>query len=154
MPPKTGRPTTLTPAVHRAIVNSVKAGAPLHAAAGAAGVPYNTVRDWLSRGRGNDDRPATQPFAAFAAAVDEAGEHAVREAFDALYKAGLAGEWRALEAWLRLMYPRQYGKRITLQVDEVMAAAEEVARELGLEGHAEAIRERAEQILAAAGGGR
>ncbi|MFA7295837.1 MAG: hypothetical protein WC211_01460 [Dehalococcoidia bacterium] len=155
-----GRKTALTPEVFDAIVTSLVNGSTLEAAAAAAGIGTATVHEWIARGLGTDERPSTPLYAEFADAVTRAREQAVHVAMNAVFIAGTVGiggqppDPKMAVEWLRLAEPRRFTKRIALDVGEVMKRAEEVARELGLEGHAESIRERAEQILAAAGGGR
>src|SRR4051812_28516672 len=104
----------LTPAVHEAIVNSVRAGNYLAAAARAAGVSDNTARKWLRRGEGTDDREQAPEFAVFAAAVRHAEAEAEDHAVAALNDAMLV-DWRAAEAFLKRRFPDRRGDRAALE---------------------------------------
>lgn len=80
-----GRRTKLTAVVFKAVVEAVRAGNYLRAAAGAGGVSANTVREWISRGENRDNgRPSTPLFATFAKALREAEAEAERNAVQVL----------------------------------------------------------------------
>jgi hypothetical protein len=64
-----GRPSILTPDIHRAIVAGVRAGGYDSIAAQAAGVSRSTFRRWIKLG---ETRSARQPYKRFAADVREA----------------------------------------------------------------------------------
>jgi hypothetical protein len=79
-PQSQGRPTRLTQEVQDEIVGYVREGNFLNVAAQLAGYPAATVREWLYRGRGTDrDRPDSEPYASFAAAIEKAQAEAERE---------------------------------------------------------------------------
>ncbi len=81
-----GRRTKLTPAVFSAVVEAVRAGSYLQAAAGAGGVSANTVGEWIRRGesRENNGRESTPLYAKFAKALREAEAEAERRAVSIL----------------------------------------------------------------------
>jgi hypothetical protein len=65
--PQRGRPTKLTPEVHRAIVEAIREGASRQAAATRGGVAYATLAEWVARGNGTHaDREQSAEFAEFA----------------------------------------------------------------------------------------
>jgi hypothetical protein len=68
-----GRPTKLTPAVKNKIVEAVKRGTPLTAAAAAAGISNSAVTQWMKWGR----EGKAGGFKAFAADVLRAREAAI-----------------------------------------------------------------------------
>jgi len=71
------RPTRLTPEVADAILASLRAGAFTAVAAEAAGVGASTLREWMARGEGRDQRrPEDRRYAAFAAQVRGASAQA------------------------------------------------------------------------------
>lgn len=144
-----GRPTELTAAVQAAIVASIEQGSPLTSAAAAADVSIATVTQWMARGRGNHARSAEPIYVEFVRSVEAAQERTIGVALNKLFEAAKAsGDVRAIEAWLRLMYPHRFSRRITIERGEVLSAAEAVLAELGVEGaDAEDIIARAETIL-------
>lgn len=155
-----GQQTVLTNAVFAAIITSLCGGSTVESAAAAAGVAVQTVHEWVARGAGTSRRARTPLYASFAAAVDRARNEAVDIALGGLLTAGAYGvggqppDWRALEAWLRLMYPARYGRRVEIQISDAMRAAAQVAREHGLgESYASDILARANEIAEAAGSG-
>lgn len=77
-----GRRTKLTAVVFDAVVEAVRAGNYLQAAAGAGGVSANTVGEWIRRGesRENNGRESTPLYARFARAMREAEAEAERRA--------------------------------------------------------------------------
>lgn len=144
-----GRPSELTPAIQRAIVASIEKGSPLTSAAAAANVSISTCTNWLARGRGNHQRSAEPIYVDFVRAVEAAQERTIGVALNKLFEtAKKTGDTRALETWLRLMYPHRFSRHVTIERGEVLSAAEAVLAELGVEGaDAEDIIARAEVIL-------
>ena len=67
-----GRPSKLTPEVHKALVAAVRKGAPLSLACDYVDISHETVMEWLRRGNGTDDRSHTEPYASFARDVAKA----------------------------------------------------------------------------------
>lgn len=93
---KLGRPTILHEAGPK-IVAALRHGADRAAAAGYAGVPYGTVRSWLSRGHAGQE-----PYASFATDVETAeAEAAVRMAKVVFDAAHVDHEYRAALEWLK-----------------------------------------------------
>src|SRR5438309_447326 len=67
-----GRMTKLTPGLQTAICNAVEGGIPFANALLLAGVSEFTGLEWLRRGEGRHDRPATPIYAQFAQAIARA----------------------------------------------------------------------------------
>jgi hypothetical protein len=95
--PSRAKPSRLTEAVQKAIVQSVSCGASIPVAAGACGIPRATVEEWMRRGEGLDDRPPAPHYAAFAKAVREAQavseDHAIKVVRNAMNKTWTAAAW-------------------------------------------------------------
>lgn len=132
------RPSKLTPATEKVILDALRAGATRTAAFEAAGISRRRIAGYL------------RDFVAFRLAVitAEAGAEVymtikVRQAAD-------AGSWRAALAWLEKRRPADWGKRITIDLDGEIRALVRAAG-LGDDIAAEAIAE-AEEILRRAGG--
>ncbi len=79
-----GRRTKLSSAVFKAVVEAVRAGNYLRAAAGAGGVSVNTVSEWIRRGENHHKRKAIPLYARFARAIREAEAEAERNAVQVL----------------------------------------------------------------------
>ncbi len=79
-----GRHTKLTSDVFGAVIEAVRAGNYLHAAAGAGGVSVDTVGEWIRRGEGRDKRASSPLYARFARALREAEAEAERRAVSVL----------------------------------------------------------------------
>lgn len=92
-----GQPTALTPEVRRIICRELAASSTMSMAAGAAGISYDTLREWIARGTGTDtDRPSSELYAAFAVAVEAAVAEGKRKRIRTITK---SKDWRA-HAWM------------------------------------------------------
>lgn len=99
----------LTPDAQRRICDFVQAGVPIPQAASAAGFSWNTVKDWLKKGR-----EGKKPFVGFLVATQEAKAKWVAAATMRITKAG-AKSWKA-DAWLlERRLPHQFGRRQALE---------------------------------------
>lgn len=104
-----GRPTLLTPESMAAIVDMVRGGRSLWAAAEAMGMSGNTVTSWYNRGSGKGWRPATAEYVEFYKAVKQAKGQAV-ERFEGLFVeaavvAATRGDVKPIEKWLERNAP-------------------------------------------------
>ncbi len=141
-----GRPTLLTPEVEDGILRAIRAGASLIVAAGTQGVGENTVHEWMARGEGFDERPATEPYANFAKRVRLAQHETHARVVGTITRAALTS-WEAARAWLRMRYPEQYAETLKMSVTlDVKAEAERIAAANGMDP--EVIMAEAEAILA------
>ena len=111
VPGPRGRKTQLSPKVQQIILHAVEAGTSLEAAARSAGVSPHTVREWRRRGRGEDDRPAIEPYVSFAARLDNAQAGFEIDAASTIYAACQDGKWRAAAWLLERRYPQRWGRR-------------------------------------------
>jgi transposase len=122
------RPTKLTAAVQRRIVEAVRNGAPRETAAEAAGVAKSTLFRWLAQGRAAD---APARFRDFAEALERADAEYELHAVARIERAA-AEDWRA-QAWrLARKFPQRYGQRALLEVASVESTEQRLAGLSGL----------------------
>jgi len=93
-----GRPTKRTPDVADRIILAVRQGVPFTHAARLAGIAYSSFCDW----RNTDPQFRERLDAAISAGVEKR-LRMIQDAAD-------NGDWRAAEAWLRLVLPAEYGR--------------------------------------------
>ena len=105
------RATLLTPKVEAALLEATRAGMWLESAAARAHVSSATVLEWLRRGEGRDDRPATPELEAFALKFREAEAEAEEEAL-ATIKAARFDHWQAAAWWCERRHPSRYSARV------------------------------------------
>src|SRR5579883_1355728 len=94
---KGGRPTVRTPQTAQRLVELVGKGVPYKHACAAAGISYSVFCEWR----------AADPQ--FAAQLDEAISQGVEARLKSIAEAA-ATDWRAAEAWLRLVLPAEFGR--------------------------------------------
>lgn len=92
----------------KAIAGRVAVGMPLLYAAQAEGVAKNTVHEWIRRGRGEDDRPATELLSWFAGEMEKARAESIQRAVQAVYE---DPSWQARAWWLERRLPDEFGRR-------------------------------------------
>lgn len=110
------RPTKLTPAVHAAIVASLRSGAYLETAAAGAGVSKTTVHSWLKRAEDEDD--SGPPFVAFRRDVEEARAKAEMDAIHVVLAAA-PQTWQAAAWYLERAFPARWGRRTVIETEPV-----------------------------------
>lgn len=67
------RPTALTAEVSKTIIGGIRVGLPRKSAAALAGVAYDTMQEWIRRGKDTDsDRESSALYAEFAVEVEKA----------------------------------------------------------------------------------
>lgn len=108
-----GRPSTLTPEVHEKLVQHLQSGAFVEMAAALEGVPVDSVKEWLRRGKasiktGRDSEEVEIPYANFSRAVDNAIAGYNKNALSAIAAAGKK-DWKALAWILRSRSPALFG---------------------------------------------
>ncbi len=106
-----GRKTALTQDVHDRIVASVREGNYKLTAARAGGVHRNTVLRWLERGEAGEE-----PYASFAAALDEAEAQAEEDTVRAA-KSGGEG-WQAKGWFAERRWPERWSGRVRVTVND------------------------------------
>lgn len=113
------RETILTKQLQETICKYVQGGATLPHAAAAAGVSWNTVKDWAKPG--NVER---EPYASFAAAVDDAKAKWATGAAMQITGHGKR-DWKALAWMLERRFPNEYAppsQRVELKYEESVKA--------------------------------
>lgn len=126
------RPTKLTPAIEKIIIDTLRVGATFEAAAGRAGISVSTIHEWRRRGRGESLKgKTTKRLVEFAIAVDRAMADAETSIVAAIRKAS-AEEWQAGAWLLERRHPDRYGRvdRSKVELDATVAvrpAREEMA---------------------------
>lgn len=104
------RRTALTPAVSKALCEATREGYTLTQAAAVVGVAPATVREWIRRGEGEDDREGTEPYATFATAIRRARAEVEVEMLESIQQAADAGQWRAAAWYLERSHPERWGR--------------------------------------------
>ena len=113
-----GRPTKLTPDIHRAIVTALEAGNYQDDSAAYAGVSTSALYNWLARGRvererieaGDKPRKAETIFVDFLDAVESARAKAAVRHVANIAKAANDGVWQASAWYLERSYPQKWGR--------------------------------------------
>lgn len=135
-----GRPTSLTPDVHRRIVAALRLGLSRSAAAAVGGVGARTMVNWLKRGEKGEE-----PFGEFFDAVEVAEGQAQAKVTANLMKAA-ADDPKIAQWWLERRHPEEWARRTVedqnvnlsggVSFDEMKLAAARVSEKLGqlLEG--------------------
>lgn len=93
----------LTEATHKEIVTYVTAGAPLPLAADAAGLSWDTVKEWLK-----PEKAKREPYKSFVEAVNRAKAVWACAAVMRITKAGKRGNWAADLAMLERREPEHF----------------------------------------------
>lgn len=124
-----GRPTSLTPEVHKAIVDCIRAGNYRTVAAAAAGVHRNRLAEWEKRGESGEE-----PYAGFACALQKAEADAEIELLAELRAAqpGTSGPggsgadiWQTKAWMLERRFASRWCARVRQQVAEHVDALTE-----------------------------
>lgn len=106
-----GRPTKLTPEVHKRIVDMVRAGNYPEIAAQAAGINSATYYRWMQKGE-----DGTAPYGEFREAVKEAQAAAESHAVTTIRKAAMDGTWQAAAWYLERSKPERWRRRENVEV--------------------------------------
>lgn len=111
------KPTPLTDAVRKHILDSLKAGLPsLRQAALAAGVRENTVQEWYARGKGLDPERRPSPVhVKFADDVDQAKAFAQDRAMK-MIAMKMGDSWQAAAWYLERTNPENFGLKSTHEI--------------------------------------
>lgn len=117
----------LTPAVHAAIVESIRGGNYIDMSAAAAGICRKTFYNWMHLGEADD---ATEPYLSFASDVRKAEAESEADAVKVLHAAKYE-DWKASEVFLKRRFPKRWGDKVESNVDatiKVEASPTEAAR--------------------------
>lgn len=121
-----GRPTSLTPEVHDAIIDSIRKGNYRSTAAAAAGVHRNRMAEWEGRGEAGEE-----PYAEFACALQKAEAEAessllaeIRGAQPSVTGEGGHGAdlWQAKAWMMERRWPKRWAQRVRQAVTEELDA--------------------------------
>jgi hypothetical protein len=104
VPNKGGRPSKYTPENVEKLLGAIADGLTIRQSCVAAGIGEQTLRDWQERYPDLDLRLA------------EARELARQKALASIKAAGEAGDWRAMEAFLRLSFHQDYRRDSNINV--------------------------------------
>jgi hypothetical protein len=115
--PKIGRPTILTPDVHKTIVDACRAGGYFEDACRFAGIIPRVAYEWIAKA--DEPGPNQEAYAQFAHAIEQARAAARLERVVVIRQAGQAGDWRAAAWFLERTEPGKWGAsaRVTVKGD-------------------------------------
>lgn len=107
-----GRPTKCTPERTMRITKATRAGAPLEVAARFAGITPQTLRNWIRRGRADQQADRSSPYSRFVEVYDTAlGEVGVF-ALGVIVGAAQNGTWQAAAWLLERRFPEHFGRGV------------------------------------------
>ncbi len=131
------RETLCTPELTQQVAMLVASGAPLPLACPAAGISWNTVKDWFT-----PEMRDREPYRSFVEAMDKArATHAVGCTLR-ITQAARKGQWQADLAILERRHPEFFGRRVT---NETVAPGARLPKEA--EGHEPVSDEELERII-------
>lgn len=106
--------TKLTPEISAAIIELVRRGVPIAQAAEHVGVARFTVREWIRRGEGRDDRPSSDVYETFATDLRAARAARLAELLESV-STGAIKDWRAAAWEAERGWPEDFGQRQRLE---------------------------------------
>jgi len=106
-----GRPTKLTPDVHKKIVNLIKAGNYNDVAAQAVGINEATFYGWMKRGEVGDG----QIYIEFYKAIKEASAFSEAHYLELIRKAAQETSWQAAAWVLERKHKDKWGRSMTVE---------------------------------------
>jgi hypothetical protein len=109
------RPSKLTPETQDAICKAIENGATYKDAAAVAGVSEETFRLWMKNGR---EATRKNKFSVFFGLVEAANAKCRAQMAESIYNAGLDGDWRAAESFLKRRDPDNWGDRQKTELDQ------------------------------------
>ena len=126
---KGGRPPSYSEDKAQVILDAVKGGNFLETAAALAGVDVKTVRNWIKYGireaerweRGEEPNDKFAPMVKFAEDFRAAEADAEATAVSRIQLAGVT-DWKAGAWFLERKFPRKWGQRFNVMVDEEIGA--------------------------------
>ncbi|MDE3095818.1 MAG: hypothetical protein KGK07_07440 [Chloroflexota bacterium] len=109
-----GAPTSLTPAVAQQIVEAVRIGVPMTAAAWSAGVSDSAVSDWRGRGEADRANGVETIYSRFVEALKGSEGFAITRCVTQLQT--VQGDWQRWAWMLERRWPEWFGRRDALAV--------------------------------------
>lgn len=107
-----GRPTSLTPEIHRKVVHAVQVGMCIEAAAALVGVNKTTIYDWMRRGA----RDRSGPFHEFSRDLTQALAECQYLALSRLHRLMQDGSFQAVSWFLERRFPQEWGRRQAVEL--------------------------------------
>ena len=124
---RTGRPSSYTPALARALCSSIASGLPIGVACRRHGIARQTLHDWRVQGRAG-----REPFAGLVARFQQATAEAESNSVLAVFKAAKR-DWRAAAWLLERRWPQRYALRHTVRVEKAPSDMTDAELEAELE---------------------
>ena len=117
---KMGRRTLLDERTEKIIIDAIQAGATLKVASQAAGVSYPAVREWLRRGRDENDRSGDPDglYATFVQKIEAANARG-EIALVARVRQATSESWQAAAWMLERKYSDRWAKKQTVNIREL-----------------------------------
>lgn len=149
---KAGRPTKLTPALQKKVVDAIKAGAYIETAAAFAGIHKDTLYEWLKKGA----RSRGGPFFEFSQAVEQALAHSELRDITIIGTAAQT-QWQAAAWRLERRFPERWSRRDKVDMQHGGAVTQNLEGTVKLdisqriERYAEVFRSLAERGVSAGG---
>lgn len=103
---QSGRPSKLTTSTRRRLINAIRNGSHYEPACRAAGISFQTFRNWLSRG----ERERSGPFFEFFEDIKKAEADAELRALR-LWNRAMPDDWRAAKDFLERRHPGRWNPR-------------------------------------------
>ena len=106
-----GRPSKLTPATHRIVVEALATGCYRETAAEYAGIGVSTFYRWMEQGEADIEHDRQSPYRELLEAIKLAESHAEVEALE-LIRSAAKKTWTAAAWLLERKKPDQWGRRV------------------------------------------
>ena len=116
-----GRPTKLTPERQQVLVDAIRAGNYYETACAAAGIEYQTFRNWMVRGQ--EGRGAR--YVEFFEAITRA-EHECEQEIVQLWRDAMPDDWRAAQMFLERRHRDRWGPVQKMELDQRVQGRMEV----------------------------
>lgn len=117
-----GRPGKLTPDRAARIIEAVRRGAYIEAAAAEVGIASSTLHGWIRRGArswelGETPSRAERPYHEFVEALKKAQAESEAADLDRIARAADEGAWQAAAWRLERRFPDRWGRRTRVEAD-------------------------------------
>ncbi len=109
--PTAGRPTNLTPEVHKQITEDIAGGMYAQVAAARAGITEQTFYTWLKRGQEEE----SGVYREFTECVLTSAGEAEKNATDSV-QSRFGDDWKSAAWWLERRFPKRWGKQQRLEI--------------------------------------
>lgn len=106
----------LTPELTKRFAEAVEKGHPYSSACDLLGISVTTFTEWVARGEGRHERPATDAHAAFAAAIKEAKAKREQRWQGVIEDAAIGGTWQAAAWLLERTNRKEFGRHESVEM--------------------------------------